>query len=130
MKVGFYHSRTALKAQESGVGADHYLTPDSNRIGEQTAITFLAAIQIQHERIQLYASGVLLLLLRLLLVMATVNILLRDYRGSLGKCQRTWSCEETFKSGLGLGRGPASQRLQYPLIKEYTLNHIQDPTII
>ena len=24
----------------------------------------------------------------------------------------------------------SSQRLQYPLIKEYTLNHTRDPTII
>ena len=25
---------------------------------------------------------------------------------------------------------PATQRLQYPSIKEYSLNHIKDPTII
>ena len=25
---------------------------------------------------------------------------------------------------------PSTQKLQYPLIKEYTLNHIRDPTII
>ena len=29
-----------------------------------------------------------------------------------------------------LGRDPLTQRLQYPLIKEYTLNHIKDSTVI
>ena len=28
------------------------------------------------------------------------------------------------------GAGSRTQRLQYPSVKEYTLNHIRDPTII
>ena len=30
----------------------------------------------------------------------------------------------------GSGFGVEAQRLQNPLIKEYTLNHIRDPTVI
>ena len=32
--------------------------------------------------------------------------------------------------GLGENRALIAQRLQYPLIREYTLNHIREPTIL
>ena len=53
----------------------------------------------------------------------------------IGYCYWYYPCEHGERYAqqrrqLGMAAAVATQRLQYPLIKEYPLNHIRDPTII